>query len=711
MFPQIKFIFVTFTCNSNIHSISRISVHASTVLLACLLLATFLSNLGPQQDFGNRQGCPNPELRPSCLTPPPSPPHFAKDHAKAVDGKFRPFCGILIFTSFLLLSTITQRRELSIFLSMTRIAPDFDFSHPGNTPHSFGVFPSRRSTVMGIRGMISSSQPLASQAGISILEKGGNAADAAVAVAAALNVTEPCSNGIGGDSFCLFWDAKEKQVKGINASGRSPAKMTLEILKRDGISSDTMVEIPLDSPHSVTVPGAAASWVDTVEQFGSGKLTLGQILEPAIRLAKDGVPVQETVGSSWAKSEGLIKRASPNAKEMLLDGRAPKAGQVFKMPNLAQTFQELAEKGRDGFYKGRIAEAIVQVIKERGGVMELEDLAYHGEVGSEIITPISYEYGATTENGGDGVTLYECPPNGQGLVALIALGILDSLQRSGKIPDPNTMDHNSPAYLHAVIEALRFGFADAYQYVTDAAHGGSEKVKSILTRQYLDERAELFDPTKCVPIKHGNPANSSDTVYFTCADEDGNACSFIQSNYAGFGSCIIPKGCGFTLQNRASNFSLQRNHINCVAPKKRPYHTIIPAMATKKGSDGKRELFMSYGVMGGFMQPQGHVQVLLNILRGYTPQAAIDAPRFCIGSGMPDAGDVLAGVSFEEGIDAKVLQELKKMGHKANLVETWSNRHQFGRGQIIMAIHGGSNQRVWAAGCDPRSDGAAIAQV
>lgn len=578
--------------------------------------------------------------------------------------------------------------------------------HPGFSPHPMGVFPSRRSTVMGLRGMVSSSQPLASQAGITILEQGGNAADAAVAVAAALNVTEPCSNGIGGDSFCLFWDESKKQVKGLNASGRSPAKLTLKAVQKDGLST-TKGGIPILHPHGVTVPGAAASWVDTVDKFGSGKLSLRQILDPAIRLAEGGFPVQETVAQSWQKSGQSLKRTSPNGSEMLLsNGKAPKAGQIMQMPNLATTFKELAEKGKDGFYKGRIAEEIVKVLKDAGGLMGLDDLAHHGEIGSEEITPISYEY----TSGGHDITLHECPPNGQGLVALSALGILDSLERLGKIPNLSTIDHNTAEYLHILITALRLGFADAHEYVTDSAHGGADKVQSILSKEYLDQRAGLFDPAKSVLITSGNPANSSDTVYFTCTDEQGNACSFIQSNYVGFGSCFIPKGCGFTLQNRGCNFSLEKDHINCIAPRKRPYHTIIPAMATRRGANGP-ELFMSFGVMGGFMQPQGQIQVLMNILRGYTPQAALDAPRFCIGAGMPDGGDVLSGVSFEEGISEEVVEELKKMGHSVDLVETWTDRHQFGRGQLIMPIDGGNGRKVWAAGCDPRSDGQAIAQV
>lgn len=589
---------------------------------------------------------------------------------------------------------------------------EFEKLRPGKTPFGVGPFASRRSTVMGTKGVASSSNPLASAAGIKILEQGGNAADAAIAVAAALNVTEPCSTGIGGDAFCLFWNAKEKTVKGLNGSGRSPNKLTLESLKKQGLK-----QIPLTSVHSVTVPGTAASWVDTRERFGSGKLSLSQILQPAISLAEDGFPVHEFTGQAWTASEAKLKTSSDNGGEMLLpNGKAPKAGDIMRMPNLAKTFRTLAEGGKEAFYRGRIAEAIVDVCKSLGGCMELDDLEYHLQVGSEPIEPISYEYGASKEDAKDGVTLHECPPNGQGLVALIALGILDALQRNGKISDLTKIDHNSPEYLHALIEALRFGFADAHQFIADPHHGGSDHVKGILSRSYLDQRARLFDPSKSVNIEHGNPSFSSDTVYMTCTDSEGNACSFIQSNYAGFGSCIIPKGCGFTLANRCCTFRFEENFPNSVGPRKRPYNTIIPAMATKRDKDGKPELFVSYGVMGGFMQPQGHVQVLLNLLRGYTPQAAIDAPRFCIGAGTPDQGAMDSTIHMENGIDEETIQELNKKGHHAISAKTWNERVVFGRGQIIARIktdvhHPNDKGWAWAAGSDPRADGSAIAQV
>ncbi|KIK70866.1 hypothetical protein GYMLUDRAFT_32937 [Collybiopsis luxurians FD-317 M1] len=561
-------------------------------------------------------------------------------------------------------------------------------------------FPSRRSVVYGTKGIVSSSQPLATEAGLEILRKGGNAADAAVATSAALNVTEPSCCGIGGDAFCLFFDAKTKQVKALNGSGRSPEKLTLEYARSRGLTGRS---IPTTDLNAVTVPGAAAAWVDTVEKFGSGKLSVADVLAPAIRLAEEGVPVSEIHSFGWQRSENLIKNASPNGHEMLLNGKAPLPGQVVKLPNLAKTFREVAEKGKDGFYKGRIAQAIVELIQSKGGVMELEDLAKHE---TSFVEPIHYTYA-------NELKVYECPPNGQGITALIALGILESLQGQGIVKPLLDMEHNSPEYLHILVEAMRLAFSDTQYYVTDP-DVAYIPVKELLSKDYLGKRAQLIDPAKTNPqVVHGKPVNSSDTVYFSVTDQWGNACSFIQSNYAGFGTAAIPKGCGFTLQNRGSGFVLQEGHPNMLEGGKRPYHTIIPCMVTRND-----ELFLSYGVMGGFMQPQGHVQVLLNILRGLTPQAALDAPRFCISAGSPDSqnmatgtpGDVNSEVYFEEGIPDETIQKLRDMGHDARVAKGFS-RSIMGRGQIIQRITDTSGQLVWAAGSDPRADGHAAAQI
>lgn len=578
-----------------------------------------------------------------------------------------------------------------------------DWSKVDNPELILQRFASRRSIVYGTKGVVACSQPLAAEAGLEILRKGGNACDAAVATSAALNVTEPSCCGIGGDAFCLFYDAKTKEVKALNGSGRSPAKLTIEHARAQGVTGRS---IPLTNLNSVTVPGAASAWCDAVDAFGSGKLSIAEVLEPAIRLAEEGVPVSEIHSYAWQRSENLIKNASPDAEAMLLNGRAPRPGEVKTFPDLAKTFRAVAEQGKDGFYKGRVAQAIVDLIQSKGGVMELSDLESHS---STLVEPIKYTYK-------DDVTVYECPPNGQGITALIALGILDALQEQQVIKPLNEMDHNSVEYLHALVESLRLAFADSRYYVTDpdVVH---VPVKELLSKEYLHKRAKLFDPTKAaVDVRHGSPVQSSDTVYFSVTDQWGNACSFIQSNYAGFGTGAIPHGCGFTLQNRGTGFVLEEGHPNALKGGKRPYHTIIPALATR----GDGELFLSYGVMGGFMQPQGHVQVLLNMLRGYGPQAALDAPRFCISAGMPDntqvqnaagAGDVNAEVFFEEGIPEAVVAKLKEMGHDAHIV-TGPGRGLFGRGQIIQKLHDTADGRlVWAAGSDPRIDGHAVAQI
>ena len=402
--------------------------------------------------------------------------------------------------------------------------------------------------------------------------------------------------------------------------------------------------------------------------------------------------------------------------------RGPRPGEVFQNKNLANTFRALATEGKKGFYTGRIAEAIVKVTKDRGGRLELDDLKKHMDLGSEPVAPISsifkgqgyIETGAEYVDGmsgqvesedSHGVEVWEHPPNGQGIVALMALGILEALEEAGKIPKFKKEQHNSVEYLHALIESLRIAFADASWFVADP-NVSKVPAAEMISKKYLSERAKLFDPTKSNPdiYDHGSPAhNHSDTVYFAVTDKEGNGISFINSNFHGFGSAIVPKDCGFVLQNRGGNFSLEPGHPNVIAPGKRPYHTIIPAMITNV-HDGS--LHSVYGVMGGFMQPQGHVQVLLNMLAfKYNPQAALDAPRFCIGAeGIPGDGNGRR-VFLEEGIKEEVAKKLKEMGHQTELVSGYV-RGVFGRGQLIR-IHVENGVTVFSAGSDPRGDGAA----
>lgn len=555
-------------------------------------------------------------------------------------------------------------------------------------------FKSRRSVVYGTHCIVSSSQPLACQAGLEILRKGGNAADAAVATAAALNVTEPCSCGVGGDCFVLFYNNKTKTVSSINGSGRCPKNLSLEKLRQMGI---TEKHIPFNNINSVTVPGAVDAFIETIKLFGSGNLTLKDILSPAINLAEDGYPVSEITSYSWSSSEQLLQQASDNGNDMLKNGKAPKPGQIMKMPKLANTLREIANNGRDGFYKGRIAQAIVELVQNKGGLMTMEDLS---EYRCSPVEPISISYSL---NNNQRVRIWECPPNGQGIVALIAIGILEQLQKQNKIPPLENFNHNSAEYLHVLIESLRLAFSDASYFVCDP-NFEHIPVETLLSSKYLAERAENFNPNSINKnLKHGNPVNSSDTVYFAVTDSQGNACSFIFSNYTGFGTGAIPNNCGFTLQNRGSNFILEEGHPNCIQGGKRPYHTIIPSMITHENGD----LLACYGVMGGFMQPQGHVQVLINMLHYHmNVQAALDAPRFCISSPYGNNVDenFRSEVFIEDGISEEVIQKLKSYGHQITLLKG-VHRSMFGRGQIIARIENDDNQLVWAAGSDPRGDG------
>ncbi len=529
---------------------------------------------------------------------------------------------------------------------------------------------SRRSPIYSTRGMTASSQPLASIVGLNILQDEGNAADAAVAMAAVLNVTEPTSTGIGGDCFCLFFDAKTKQVSGINGSGRAPKGLSIELLKDQGIER----ELPPLHAHTVTVPGAAAGWIDTLEKFG--QMEIKDVLMPAIELAEKGFSVCPITAYFWERGIKQLK-TGPYADEMLLNGQAPKPGQLMRNPTLGQTFRELIEQGKDGFYQGRIAEEIVNMVQSKDGVLTLDDLKNHH---STFDTPISTNY--------RGMDVFEIPPNGQGITALLALNILEEFQLEEEV-------HNSTNHLHLLIETMRIAFADTRWYVTDPS---IEKIPidELLSKFYAKSRRELISREFMNRnIERGVPFSSSDTVYFCVVDSEGNACSFINSNYMGFGTGLIPKGCGFTLQNRGANFSLDNYHPNRLMPNKRPYHTIIPGMMLKD-----KELYAPFGVMGGFMQPQGHVQVVSNIVDfKMDPQTALDRPRFCIADGTSTGK-----IALEEGINVSVMADLAKKGHLI-VPTTGYGRAVFGRGQIIVRNPGTG---ILCGGSDPRADGMAI---
>ena len=534
-------------------------------------------------------------------------------------------------------------------------------------------FNSRRSPVLGTRGMVATSQPLAVAAGLEVLAAGGNAADAAVATAAALNVTEPTSTGIGGDAFALYYDAETGSVSSLNGSGRAPAALTLARLQ-----ADTRGKLKATHPHTVTVPGACSAWCQLVERHG--RLEMAAVLAPAIRLAEEGFPVAPVTAYFWERSAERLLVQAPNGGEMLIDGRAPFAGEIFRNPGLARTFRRVAEGGTPAFYEGEIADAIVAVLDPLGGAMTVDDLAAHRATWDE---PISTTY--------RGHRVWECPPNGQGLAALIALNVLEGFDVAGSGP-------LSAERLHWMIEAMRLGFADGNWYIADPETDPAP-LGALLSKDYAAERRGLIDLDQAsVDPVRGAPAAGSDTVYLSVVDGDGNACSFINSNYMGFGTGIVPQGWGFTLQNRGYGFSLEKGHPNVLAPGKRPYHTIIPGLITRP-SEGREELFACYGVMGGYMQPQGHLQMAVALLDdGLDPQTALDRPRFCIENG--EAGGV---VSLEEGLQVEVIRALSGMGHEINLRDGWA-RSIFGRGQIIVREETGV---LWG-GSDPRADGVAM---
>jgi len=539
-----------------------------------------------------------------------------------------------------------------------------------NIPFEFN---SRRSPVTGVQGMVATSQPLAVAVGLEILSGGGNAADAAVGVAAALNVTEPTSTGIGGDCFALFFDANTRQVSALNGSGRAPAALTLERVKQEGYNN----ELPQLHPYTITVPGACSGWCDLVEKHG--RLEMPAVLEPAIRLADGGFPVSPITAYFWERGAERQLRQAWGGLELTIDGRAPRAGEIFRNPGLAHTFQIVAEGGKAAFYLGKIGEAVASAVQAAGGVLQVDDLANHCSTWEQ---PISVDYW--------GYRVWECPPNGQGLAALLALNILEGFELA-------KMDPFSTDRLHLEIEALRLAFVDTGWYVADPEFF-SIPLDDLLSKEYANQRRRLINLHQAtLDQKRGAPKAFSDTVYLTVVDGEGNACSFINSNYMGFGTGIVPNGYGFTLQNRGHNFSLDAGHPNVLAPGKRPYHTIIPAMITR---DADGSLFASLGVMGGFMQPQGHVQVISGLIDdGIDPQSALDRPRFCIADGTA-GGKVL----LESGFPKHTLQALAEMGHSVNWVDGME-RSVFGRGQVI--LRDAESGVLWG-GSDPRADGCAM---
>lgn len=574
----------------------------------------------------------------------------------------------------------------------------------------FNRFSSRRSVVHSTKGMVASTQPLANAAGLRILEKGGNCVDAAVAVAAALCVTEPPSTGVGGDCFVLYRDPETKEIHGLNGCGKAPRKLSIDLVRQQ--HPEWTHRIPANSVHAVTVPGTVAGWVDSVEKWGTGHLSLGEILQPAIDLAENGFAVSEVAAHMWSGAlKRLIRQSGENAKVFLNeDGSFCREGQVFTNKPFAKLLRLVAEKGKDGFYKGDVAEQIVAKIKENGGVMELEDLASHT---SKLVDPISIDF--------LGKRLWEIPPNGQGIVALLALGYIRELAKAKQVV-LEELEHNSAEYLHLLVEAVKLAFYDSEHLVADTEFHPEIDYHEALKESFLAKRSSHIrkdavltrEDIDAVP----NPMYKGDTVYFTVTDKEGGACSFINSVFNAFGSGIIPDKYGFALQSRGANFNLSENAINSLEGGKRPYHTIIPSMVTDVETD---DLYASVACMGGWAQPQAHVQIYMNmVLFGFSPQEALDAPRFClepneefrhedVGKGSHGPVSTPATlVRLEQGIRPEVVKKLEEMGHVVSPLEGYL-RETFGRAQCIKNI--GNGKVVWAAGSDLRGDGAAVPQI
>ena len=532
---------------------------------------------------------------------------------------------------------------------------------------------STRSEVIAENGMVATSHPLATQIGIDILKKGGNAVDAAIAANAAIGLMEPTGNGIGGDLFAIIWIENNKKLYGLNASGRSPKNLKLEYFKNNGFS-----KIPAYGPLPVSVPGCVDGWFEMHEKFGN--LNMKQILEPAISYAENGFPVSELVSyylGISAKNFGKY----PNFNETyLINGFSPKKGQIFKNKDLANTLKIISEKGRSGFYEGKIAKIMSDFIIDQGGFLSYEDLKNHK---SDWIEPVSTNY--------RGYDVWELPPNGQGIAALQMLNLLEKF-------DIKSMGFGSAEYIHHFVEAKKIAFADRAKYYADMDFNDIP-VNYLISKEYADKRRDEIKPTRAARSVKAGEIENGDTIYLTVADKDGNMVSLIQSNYRGMGSGMVPPGLGFMLQDRGELFSLDEDHYNVYEPEKRPFHTIIPAFITK---DNKP--YISFGLMGGAMQPQGHAQIVINLIDfGMNLQEAGDAPRIRhVSNQQPTGGEMFDGgeLSLESGFDYKEIRKLMKFGHKVIF-----SLGSFGGYQAIMYD---DELGVYFGASESRKDGSAM---
>jgi gamma-glutamyltranspeptidase/glutathione hydrolase len=532
--------------------------------------------------------------------------------------------------------------------------------------------------VIATQGMAATSHPLASQIALDILKRGGTAVDAAIAANAAIGLMEPTGNGVGGDLFAIVWDAKTRKLHGLNANGRSPKSLTLARL-REELRKLNVKTIPARGPLPVSVPGAVDGWFELHGKFG--KLPMKELLAPAIAYARNGFPVTEVIAEGWVRNARLLKDYPNFAATYMPNGRAPAKGEIFRNPLLADTLTRIAEGGRDAFYKGDIAQRIERYMRANGGYLTAADLAAHE---SEWVEPASTNY--------RGYDVWELPPPTQGIAALQMLNVLEAY-------DLRKMGHGSPEYLHLFVEAKKLAFEDRARYYADPQFA-KIPLKALISKDYAAKRRALIQPRKSALEYPVDPKalETGDTIYMTVADGAGNMISLIQSNYRGMGSGMTPDGCGFILQDRGEMFSLQEGHANVYAPGKRPFHTIIPAFVTK---DGKP--WLSFGVMGGAMQPQGHAQILINLIDfGMNLQEAGDAPRVRHDGSSEPTDEVMRDggvVVLEVGAKPETVKALEALGHQVQV----ANDGDFGGYQAILRNADG----VYFGASESRKDGAA----
>tara|TARA_B100000809_G_scaffold101691_1_gene100252 strand:- start:1558 stop:3282 length:1725 start_codon:yes stop_codon:yes gene_type:complete len=570
---------------------------------------------------------------------------------------------------FFLLATGIMTEPINKVTGQTATArPGFD--RPTGPPHQ------ARSVVVAKHGIVATSHPLAAEAGLDILKAGGNAADAAIAANAMLGVVEPMSCGIGGDMFVIYWDNATGKLHGLNASGRSPLKISRELFSEQGIQ-----QIPVEGPLSWSVPGCVSGWGELHGRFGSRPLQ--EILAASIQTADEGFPVTEVIASYWKGAEESLGRWPDSASTFLVDRkRTPRFGEIFRNPRLARSYQLIAEQGPDAFYRGSIAKRIVAFSEQNGGLFSMKDFRSHQ---AEWVTPVSTSY--------RGYDVWELPPNGQGIAALQILNVLEN-------HDVASMGHGSADFIHLFTEAKKLAFADRARYYADPAFEDLP-TEALISRQYGIEQNKRINMQRAAEdVPAGDPRlQQGDTVYLTVIDKDRNCCSFIQSNYFGFGSKVTPADVGFAMQNRGALFALDDEHLNRLEPGKRPFHTIIPAMVTHDGNP-----FFCFGVMGGDMQPQGHVQVLVNLIDfEMNVQAAGDAARVRhVGSATPTGLEAsgVGVVNVESGIREAVIDELISRGHQVQRSEGGFGGYQ---GILIDPENG-----VLHGGTESRKDGAAV---